>query len=234
MQLLLPLSAELTDKFNQLKLTNYNIKNQNRLLPAVPLDFSLDLTAKLQSDDFSFYALKKKLELPDKNDKWICVFPGSVWETKKWSLENYKTLVGLLLQNNFSVLLMGAPGEQHLCNEIFNKFNSSEKRIYNYCGQTSVYESALIMLKSDIVIGNDSASSHLAAVCNKKLITFFGPTVLGFGYRPWGNSIYVFENENLKCRPCGPHGHHKCPLGTHECMSSITPYEVLKLILSIV
>ncbi|MCB0370096.1 MAG: hypothetical protein KDD45_11895, partial [Bdellovibrionales bacterium] len=88
---------------------------------------------------------------------------------------------------------------------------------------TSVYESSLILSHADLVIGNDSASSHLACLCDCQLVSFFGPTVLDFGYRPWGNKVYIFENETLKCRPCGPHGHKKCPIGTHECMKSIKP-----------
>lgn len=232
MQLLLPLSEEVQKEFQQVVSRGQFYETKNKLLSETPSGFKLNILNRIESDSFSFFALKKKLDIPDKSKKWVCVFPGSVWETKKWTLEHYRILVGLLLKKDWQILLMGAPGEEKLCEFIFSHYRESEN-IYNFCGRTSVYESALIMSHSDLVIGNDSASSHLATVCDRRLITFFGPTVLSFGYRPWGDHVYVFQNEQLKCRPCGPHGHDKCPLGTHECMRSLKPLDVYQFIQSL-
>jgi heptosyltransferase-2 len=233
MQLLTPLNSEVSSEISKLEKEGKFYQTTNHLLSKTPKGFKLDLSEKILSDQFSFFSLKKKLEIPDKNEKWICIFPGSVWETKKWSLDHYRSLVGLLLTKNYKVFLMGAPGEEKLCDFIFNQYQKNQN-IYNYAGLTTVYESALLMAHCDLVVGNDSASSHLATVCDKKLITFFGPTVLSFGYRPWGDKVYVFQNEELKCRPCGPHGHHKCPIGTHECMKSLKPMEVFEFIQTVV
>lgn len=233
MQLLTPLSTEVAKDISKLESENRFYQTTNYQLSEIPRGFKLSLIEKILADKFSFFSLKKKLEIPDKSEKWICIFPGSVWETKKWSLDHYKSLVGLLLAKNYKVFVMGAPGEEKLCDFIFNHYKTNQN-IYNFAGLTSVYESALIMAQSDLVVGNDSASSHLATVCDRKLITFFGPTVLSFGYRPWGDKVYVFQNENLKCRPCGPHGHHKCPIGTHECMKSLKPIDVFNFIEQII
>lgn len=233
MQLLIPVYPEVEKQIAKLAEENKFYQTQDKLLSKTPEGFRLDLSERISSDKFSLFSLKKKLEIPDKANKWIYVFPGSVWETKKWSLEHYKSLVGMLLAKDYKVFLMGAPGEEKLCESIFQSFRTNQN-IFNYSGLTSVYESALLISQCDLVIGNDSASSHLATVCDKKLITFFGPTVLSFGYRPWGDKVYVFQNESLKCRPCGPHGHQKCPIGTHECMKSLKPLEVFQFIEKII
>lgn len=233
MQLLTTLSADVAKELLKLKQANNFYQTKNHLLSETPFGYKINLSDRILSDSFSFFSLKKKINLPEKEQKWICVFPGSVWETKKWPLEHYKKLVGQLLAANHAVFLMGAPGEEKLCAEIFHLYEK-KSNLYNFSGLTTVYESALLMSHSDLVVGNDSASSHLATVCNKKLITFFGPTVLSFGYRPWGDQVYIFQNENLKCRPCGPHGHHKCPIGTHECMKSVMPEEVSQFINNII
>lgn len=228
LQLLTPFSKELDEKINQELIRNqFYLKNEKKL-SQIPIWASSNLSATIKADSFNYFSLKKKLEIPDKSKKWICVFPGSVWETKKWRKENYHLLINKLKEKYF-VFLMGAPGEEGLCDSIFLKLKETTN-VFNLSGKTTVYESALIISQSDLVIGNDSASSHLATVCNCKLIVFFGPTVLEFGYRPWGDEVYVLENENLKCRPCGPHGHKECPLGTHECMKSISVESVLDLV----
>ncbi|NUM57886.1 MAG: glycosyltransferase family 9 protein [Bdellovibrionaceae bacterium] len=244
-QLLEPLVSSESKKVfeNRVKNQNFNQKKEYHL-KEVPLWASLNLAEIVQKDEFSYRKLQKKLALinetedvvVEKKQKLICVFPGSVWATKRWREENYIQLISLLLKNQFRIFLMGAPGEEKLCQEIFRQVNAVSKSsdLYDFSARTTVYESVLLMKEADLIIGNDSASSHLACVLDKKLITFFGPTVLGFGYRPWGNNVYVFENETLSCRPCGKHGHQVCPLGTHECMRSILSFEVMKFILKIV
>jgi heptosyltransferase-2 len=79
---------------------------------------------------------------------------------------------------------------------------------------------------AELVVTNDSAGQHLAALAGTKTVSVFGPTVLPFGFRPWNSQAIVVERFGLSCRPCGKHGPMKCPIGTHECMKSIRSNEV--------
>jgi len=54
------------------------------------------------------------------------------------------------------------------------------------------------------------------------LVSIFGPTTPSQGYTPWNKKSRVVEIP-LDCRPCGAHGHNKCPIGTHDCMKKISP-----------
>jgi heptosyltransferase-2 len=190
--------------------------------PAIHLPGTNDVNEKLL----------QRLAKITSSPKRIAVFPGSVWNTKRWPVEYFAKLVQQLAEKNYTVLLMGGPGEEMYGEAIENKNGESEK-VINLIGKSSVWESILVLNQCDLVIANDSASAHLAAMLNKKILVFFGPTVLSFGYRPWGNSVYVMENANLKCRPCGSHGHDKCPIGTHECMTSINAESALKKVESV-
>ena len=67
----------------------------------------------------------------------------------------------------------------------------------------------------------------MAVAFNTPVIDIYGPTVKDFGFYPYRNGI-VIEINNLKCRPCGLHGHNSCPIGTHECMEKITPNMVIE------
>jgi heptosyltransferase-2 len=59
-------------------------------------------------------------------------------------------------------------------------------------------------------------------------VVIYGPTVLEFGFRPWQDHVSVVEKLGLPCRPCGKHGHNKCPIKTHVCMKEISPHEVFE------
>ncbi|MEK6774068.1 MAG: glycosyltransferase family 9 protein [Bdellovibrionota bacterium] len=227
MSLLFPLDKELEVQVEQLALqNNFYKKDQNGKLSFIPEWCSLNLKSQLLADDFSFQRLENHLNLKwTSESKWILLFPGSVWATKMWTEEGFVNVGRDLQQKGYQVFIMGGPGEEELGKRIHRQIPNS----LNLVGRTSVYESALILARSLLMIGNDSASTHLACCANTPTISVFGPTILEFGFRPWSNHSYVVEKEGLLCRPCGPHGHRKCPLGTHECMRSIDSESVFKL-----
>lgn len=149
--------------------------------------------------------------------KSVVFFPGSVWATKMWKKEKFIKLGQELAQKGEKILIMGGPDEKALGQDVA----AAIPQAVNLCGQSSLIESLLILSNQKLIVGNDSSSSHMGALMNVPVVSFFGPTVLRFGYRPWGKKTRVFENENLKCRPCGAHGPKKCPLGHHKCMQDL-------------
>ncbi len=157
-----------------------------------------------------------------RNKPWIILVPGSMWATKMWRLEYYQELAADLENKNYQVICLGSPAEKSLASEVIKNCKSA----LNLAGLTSLYESALLMSNAKAVVSNDSGAMHLASTTETPTIALFGPTVLSQGFRPWQNKALVLENLDLKCRPCGRHGHQKCPIGTHECMKSIKPQQV--------
>jgi heptosyltransferase-2 len=205
----------------------YRVQEQG-LLTAPPAWASMSLKGSV--DDSAFAQLQKKLSL-DKVDfpKTVLLFPGSVWATKRWTESGFVQTGHALQSQGYQILVMGGPGEEALAQRIAGQIPGS----FCLAGKTSIYESVLLIERSALVIGNDSASSHLAALCETPLIVIFGPTVIRFGYRPWSASTYLQEYNSLSCRPCGKHGHQKCPTGTHECMKHIGATDVVQKALAI-
>lgn len=170
--------------------------------------------------------------------KWIALFPGSVWATKMWTKKGYIQLGLELQKKGFSIVIMGGAEEQILGQEVADAISSSLQMetpalipaVLNLCGKTSLLESLTLLSSTRLVIGNDSSSSHMAALVGVPVVTIYGPTVLRFGYRPWARVSAVAELENIKCRPCGPHGPQKCPLGHHDCMKKLEASAVLKVV----
>lgn len=156
------------------------------------------------------------------NERVIYLAPGSVWPTKRWILKGYKELAKLLLARGFRVELVGSRDEKDLCDEVA----ASVPGTINRCGETSLAGLVDLFSRGTALICNDSGAMHAAAAAGLPTVAVFGPTVLDFGFRPWQNRALVVQRD-LPCRPCAAHGGMVCPIGTHECMESISAVEVM-------
>ncbi|MES2768703.1 MAG: glycosyltransferase family 9 protein [Bdellovibrionota bacterium] len=156
-------------------------------------------------------------------NKAIFIAPGSVWNTKRWTPDGFKKAAQNLSAKN-PIVFIGSPDERDLCTEISNEVPGS----INLAGNTSLFELLTLMSTGKLLLSNDSGSMHMGSVAELPTVAVFGPTVLSLGYEPWQEKAIVVENKELKCRPCGKHGHQKCPIGTHECMKSISSQAVIE------
>lgn len=159
----------------------------------------------------------------------IALAPGSVWNTKRWTLEGYTELAKKLVEQKKKVILVGAPNERNLCDEI----NKVVPQAINLAGKTSILQMFHVLKSVDLVVANDSAAAHFASVVDTPVVSIFGPTTLSLGYRPWNEKMILLQ-KNLKCRPCGLHGSKVCPIKTHECMTSIQVDEVFAAVIGLI
>jgi len=194
------------------KIENYSKQFNIQSLEPVPEWASLDISDRV--------SLKEKTNF---QKPYICLFPGSVWATKQWTIEGYTELAKQLDRLGFKVVLMGGKDEFHLGEHICKHVVAAQ----NLIGQTDLLETLSILKASAGIISNDSAGQHLASAVNVPQVSIFGPTVLSLGFRPWSNKAKVVEVQNLSCRPCGKHGHQTCPIKTHACMKNISANQVL-------
>lgn len=159
---------------------------------------------------------------------FIACAPGSVWATKRWREEHFGSLAKILRKKGETVLLLGGKDDQALCERIAEKSGCA-----SLAGKTTLPEMLALLKRASVLVSNDSAPVHLAALVDCPTVAVFGPTVQAFGFAPRSSRAVVIENAHLSCRPCSPHGTVACPLGTHECMWSVQPEEVLAAVLQI-
>ena len=163
----------------------------------------------------------------------VAIAPGSMWDTKRWDAVHYSELIAQLTRRGLQVSLIGSPEERELCDRIRSNVKDAGDRVQVLAGRMSLAETARYLATVQLLVCNDSGAMHLASLSQTETVAIYGPTVLDFGYRPWSSVATVIEPPyELKCRPCGSHGHRKCPIGTHECMHSILPETVLAAVLS--
>ncbi|MEM7103962.1 MAG: glycosyltransferase family 9 protein [Bacteroidota bacterium] len=154
--------------------------------------------------------------------KYVCIAPASVWTTKQYPLEKWKTFVDTI-PNGLSVYLIGGPLDKGLCHAILSE--SNHPQIVNLAGQLSFLESCALMKNAEMNYVNDSAPTHFASAVNAPVTTIYCSTIPEFGFTPLSdNSIILQTKTTLNCRPCGIHGKKGCPLGHFNCADiNITP-----------
>ncbi|MBI5325412.1 MAG: glycosyltransferase family 9 protein [Ignavibacteriae bacterium] len=196
--------------------SDVNIKQ----VPVVELEFD--------DDDKSFIDYKIYGSGIRDNDKIILAAPGSIWKTKRWEEEYFINLCSKLSSEGYKMILIGSKDDRELCSRI--AMNSGS---LNFAGETSLPQTLVLMMKSNLTITNDSSPTHFAQLAGCPVLTIFGPTSPKFGFAPIGEKSNIVELNELKCRPCTIHGSHKCPIGTHECMTKINPQMVYNTAISI-
>jgi heptosyltransferase-2 len=156
---------------------------------------------------------------------YICMSPGSVWETKKMPAQNWIDLINAV-PTNYTIYLMGAPNEKDLCAEILS--GSSREGVFNIAGELNLLEAAALIEGASLNYVNDSAPMHLASATGAPVAAIYCSTTPAFGYGPLSDTQFVVETlEHLPCKPCGLHGKKACPLGHFNCGHSITTAQLL-------
>ena len=159
-------------------------------------------------------------------DELIALAPGSVWATKRWLPEYFAQLSDELHRLGYHTVLIGGPGDREIGETVCHL---ATNKPLNAVGRLPLRASAELIRRSKMLISNDSAPMHLAVAVRTPVVAIFGPTVREFGFYPIGEYDAVAEIEGLSCRPCGRHGHQRCPIGTFDCMIKLTPDRVLNL-----
>ncbi len=168
----------------------------------------------------NFAAVQKYQSAP-----YICMSPGSVWETKKMPAKNWIDLINAV-PKNYSIYLMGAPNEAALCAEILS--GSSRGDVFNIAGQLNLLEAAALIKGAQLNYVNDSAPMHLASATGAPVAAIYCSTIPAFGYGPLSDTQFIVETlELLPCKPCGLHGKKACPLGHFKCGHNITTAQLL-------
>jgi len=144
----------------------------------------------------------------------IAIAPGSVWQTKKYPLEEFLRLTEILAAKGFSFIIIGDSKEEGAGEEFFRKFPG---QALNFCGKLSIPESIELLRMCRLLITNDSAPTHFGVAAGIKVLTIYTSTVPNFGFYPynWGSDFIGLDD--LACKPCGIHGYNECPKGHFSC-----------------
>ncbi len=135
----------------------------------------------------------------------IAIAPGggASWgieaKIKRWPEENFRLLIDKIIEKYKAiVIILGDSGECGLLRGL-----GPDSRIINMTGLTTLAQSAALIGKSDLFIGNDGGLLHIAVAEGRKTISFFGPVdPLVYGPYPPDPSRHIILRRSLECSPC--------------------------------
>ena len=183
--------------------------NDWKILPQL----NISLSDKNKVDEFiSIFGIK---------NEFICVAPGSIWNTKIYPIEYFKEIIKYIIKKfSYYVILVGGKKDETLCREIASKY---PEKVYSAAGNFSLVESVELLKRALLLITNDSAPAHLGMCADIPTITLYCSTIPDFGFYPYNEKSSFLSYDDLFCKPCGIHGYQKCPIGTFECGYNLKP-----------
>lgn len=201
-----------------LSLANFDFEQQDwKILP------------KIEFNDSTKETVEKALSNID--NKIIAIAPGSVWQTKIYPKNYFIQIINELIKKEYFVVLLGGKEDEKFCNEI--KLEFSEK-IISFAGKLNIIESTYLLKKCSGLICNDSAPTHMAMIADIPVLTIYCSTTPNFGFYPYNNKSSYISFDDLKCKPCGIHGHNVCPIKTFECGYKLIPELVIEKLKEII
>lgn len=124
--------------------------------------------------------------------------PDTMVLSKRWPAVNFAQIACLLLEQNYSVLLVGSPerGDRELADAVLAAIPESVRpKIIDAVGKFDIGESGALFEQTDLFIGNDTGLMHLAAASRAAVVAVFGPSspAVYSPYTPRGRAVAPLE-----------------------------------------
>jgi len=151
----------------------------------------------------------------------VVLVPGTIWETKHWTIEGFAGVARQFIREGFAVALAGTKRDQQRCQQIA----AAAPGACNLSGKTTPAELAALIRRAEVAVTNDSGSMHVAASLGRPMVSVFGPT----------NPVHIGPYErpesvvrvDLPCSPCNYRRLSQCPFD-HACMKQVTSEMVVE------
>jgi heptosyltransferase I len=180
-----------------------------------------DLTIHLSSETIRNVERLLKEKGVDASQPLVVLVPGTIWETKHWTIEGFAGVARHFLRDGFAVALAGTKRDQSRCAQIA----AAAPGACDLSGQTTPADLAALIRRAEVAVTNDSGSMHVAASLGKPMVSVFGPT----------NPVHIGPYErpesvvrvDLPCSPCNYRRLSQCPFD-HACMKQVTSAMVVE------
>ena len=151
-------------------------------------------------------------------DKLIAVGIGAKWEFKRWSEEKYQNVISDLVQRKGCYpIIFGGPEDRKAGDRLIDTWGAGA----NACGELSIRESAALLGKCKLYLGNDTGTMHLAAAVGLPCVALFSSMDYVDRWLPIGADHRIFRTVD-RCEGCLEMGSDS----QHTCMDSIRSEDV--------
>ncbi len=210
----------------------YIVEQNLNLLRCIGIEAdSSKISLKVPEEDMAFAEGLLQKHVSD-GEMLVIIHPWSKnhSEFKSWPLGNYIGLSRIILNSYKSkIFLMGSRSERESSGRFAEKLRHNG--LIDLTGETSLLQTAALIQRAALFIGNDSSLLHVANALNVPSIGIFGATSSRQLLSPGNNSTPIF-NRNVPCRPCYVHQplfRYVCKYD-YECLKTISVEEVMELV----
>jgi heptosyltransferase III len=126
----------------------------------------------------------------------LALGPTANWDAKIWPIDRFTALAREMISPNGAlagarVAVVGGPGEYEMAAPLIASIPKAN--LVNLMG-APVLDTAAVLARASLYIGNDSGLMHLAAASGAPTLGLFGPT-RDENYAPWGEHCDVVRTE---------------------------------------
>lgn len=158
-------------------------------------------------------------------ERLVAFHPFASVPERGWHLDDFAALAGLFREQNFRVLVLGAPGDR----DAFAAARGLAAASVDLVGKCPIRITMALLRCCTLFVGNDSGVMHLAAASGVPLVAVFGPqSPVKFG--PWGDRVAVVYKK-FPCSPCRQKFFSECqpsPRMKPECIEAVSVREVFE------
>lgn len=152
-------------------------------------------------------------------DRWAVLHLGAGFASKILPAATFAEIADGLAARGYQLAVIGGKEDERLVLALLERCRAP---MLVLAGKLSLVESAAVIERADLFVGNDSGPMHLAGSVGTPVVAFFGPSE-PWRYHPWGAPYRIVELD-LPCRPCD---HVHCVHGEYLCMTRITAGQAL-------
>jgi lipopolysaccharide heptosyltransferase II len=128
---------------------------------------------------------------------FVTLFPGGSIPIRRWGVERFKLLSGILNAKGIPVVVVGGKEDVVAGDNILAvKYGLN----LNLTGKTSIIETAAVINKATLLVSGDSGILHIGVGLGKPTVSLFGPGIAK-KWAPRGEN-HIVINKNLPCSPC--------------------------------
>jgi heptosyltransferase-3 len=125
--------------------------------------------------------------------RFISVGLGGKWPAKDWGTENWRHLLGKLVERvpDLGVAVVGSADETARADDVLS---ACEGPTVNACGRLSPRQSAALLRQSTVFVGHDTGPMHLAASQAVPVVALFGSHNRPRRWHPYGRNHVVLHD----------------------------------------
>ncbi|MBI1923413.1 glycosyltransferase family 9 protein [Candidatus Poribacteria bacterium] len=129
----------------------------------------------------------------------VAVAPGSKMPAKRWPLERFcDVAITLVREYNAFLIILGGAEDAQAGNKIVQCISPYA---VNWAGLTSIMESAAVLQRCHLYLGNDTGTMHLAAAVGIPCVAIFSARDIPGLWYPYGEQHTVLRKD-VPCQYC--------------------------------